>query len=254
MQPSRLGERLFAVAQAVQAWHHCDGANQRSGAWLHADIGTNHAYLPIFLVGAGLPRCLATEWHAGPLALAAHNLALSGLGARIALRHGSGLVPVEKNEVSSLSLCGMGGLLIRKLLSEAAWLPACLVLQPNSDAAALRRWAYEHHYHLQEETLIQGSPAHLVMSFRLAAGPDPAYSPFLDGDSGLGGEPLAQLEAAFYAGPLLLRRRDALLKNYLSKQLHRLQPLLVAARENPEVASEWAWVKRAHALIELNRT
>lgn len=217
-----LDARLQAVARLV------------SGP--HADIGTNHAYLPITLVQSGqLPACLATELGGGPLQLARRNIARAGLGGCIELRQGSGFAPLRAGEVQSASLCGMGGLLIRELLQQAAWLPAELILQPNSDAPALRAWARARGYHLRHEELVPGHWAYPVLHLTVGSGSDPAYA----------GLPQ---EAACYAGPLLLRRRDPLLRAELLRQRARLEPLRGFGR--PEVQQEWQQLSVAWQILE----
>lgn len=217
-----LDARLRAVARRVQG--------------PHADIGTNHAALPIFLVTSGrLPRCLATELGGGPLELARRTVARAGLEERIEVRQGSGFAALRPGEVHSASVCGMGGRLMLALLESAPWLPPELLLQANRDAPLLRRWAWLHGYHLQHEELVPGHWNYPVLHFARAAGPDPAYRDL-------------PLDAAWYAGPLLLRRADPLLAEELRRQTTRLEALL--APERTRVRREWALLGRARRCLE----
>lgn len=217
-----LDARLRAVARRVRG--------------PHADIGTNHAALPIFLVLSGrLPHCLATELSGGPHALARRNIARAGLGGRIELRQGSGFAPLRRGEVLSVSACGMGGRLILELLRRAHWLPPELILQPNRDAPLLRRWAWEHGYWLKHEELVPGHWNYPVLHLAQAGGLDPVYREL-------------PLEAAWYAGPLLLRRADPLLNGELRRQAARLGPLLAPGRF--QVHREWELLQEARRCLE----
>lgn len=123
----------------------------------HADIGSDHARLPLALIDSG--RCqhvIAVELNPGPLALARSAVARAGLGAQIEVRRGDGFAPIVPSEVQSASLSGMGARTILSILERAAYLPGALILQPNADPEALRRWAAHHGYHLTAEALIPG--------------------------------------------------------------------------------------------------
>ena len=109
-----------------------------------ADIGTDHAYLPVHLVRAGLAeRALACDIRRGPLSSAEKNIREVGLSGRIETLLTDGLHGVEKYAPDHILIFGMGGELIAKILSEAEWIktPAVrLILQPMSRAEVLRRY------------------------------------------------------------------------------------------------------------------
>ena len=80
-----------------------------------ADIGTDHGYLPIYLVQEGRARrAIACDVNDGPLTRAREDVRSSGLSRQIGLRLGGGLAPLGKGEVDGVTICGMGGLLMRK--------------------------------------------------------------------------------------------------------------------------------------------
>lgn len=222
LPPPGLDARLQAVARRAHG--------------PHADIGTNHAALPIFLVSSGrLPGCVATELGGGPLELAWRTVARAGLTGRIDLRQGSGFAPLRPAEVRSASVCGMGGRLILELLQQAPWLPPELILQPNRDTALLRRWAWNHGYHLVHEELVPGHWNYPVLHLMEVSGLDPAYRDL-------------PLEAAWYAGPLLLRRTDPLLADELRHQAARLGPLRAPGRARVE--REWKLLGEAQRCLQ----
>src|SRR5699024_7353656 len=102
-----LSKRLNAVASLVT-----DG-------YRLADIGTDHAYIPIFLVSTGkIPAAVAMDVNRGPLLRAEENIRTYGLEKRIATRISDGFAALEKNEADSAVIAGMGGLLTIRILKE----------------------------------------------------------------------------------------------------------------------------------------
>jgi tRNA (adenine22-N1)-methyltransferase len=122
-----------------------------------ADIGTDHAYLPIHLIREGIAsRALAADINEGPLESARLNVREAGLEGKIDLLLTDGLHGVRDWHPDRILIFGMGGELIAKILSEADWVrdPAIgLVLQPMSRAAFLRRWLQENGFAITGETL-----------------------------------------------------------------------------------------------------
>jgi len=199
----------------------------------HADIGTDHAALPLALIETGrCSRVIAAELHPGPLALARQSVARAGMGARIEVRQGDGFAPIAPDEIQSASLTGMGARTIRDILVRASWLPPQLVLQPNAEPEVLRGWARSHGYHLSAEALIPGFWRYPVLKFEQAAGPDPAYAA------------LPHVAALRY-GPHLLRSADLHLHAELNAQARRLAALTRHGR--PQVLAELRVVQDALA-------
>ncbi len=122
-----------------------------------ADIGTDHAYLPIYLVQQGLAsRALACDVNEGPLRSASANIAAVGLQDRIDTLHTDGLHGVERFSPTDVLIFGMGGELIVKILSEADWIRSAnvgLILQPMSRASCLRQWLTENGFSILAESI-----------------------------------------------------------------------------------------------------
>ncbi|MBQ7088069.1 MAG: SAM-dependent methyltransferase [Clostridia bacterium] len=142
-----LDKRLSAVAALV-----------RQGSRL-ADIGTDHAYLPVHLVQSGVcPSAIASDIGAGPLEAAHRTVTENGLTSEITLRLGDGLATVSAGEVEDIAIAGMGGETIAAILEAAPWVQnegIRLILQPMTRAEDLRRWLLSHGFSVLEEHLIR---------------------------------------------------------------------------------------------------
>ncbi len=117
-----------------------------------ADIGTDHAYVPIKLWEAGI-KVIATDIMPGPLKIAAENVKKQN--ADIELRLGGGLSPIKKGEVDTVIIAGMGGEMIEKILSEDEEKAKAvrLVLQPMNRQSELREYLLKNGFNILEEDL-----------------------------------------------------------------------------------------------------
>lgn len=142
-----LDKRLSTVASMV-----------RRGSRV-ADIGTDHAYLPVYLVQAGIcPSGIAADIRTGPLEAARRTVTEAGLTDVIALRLGDGLAPVAADKADDIVIAGMGGETIVEILSSADWVKDTrwrLVLQPMTRAEELRRWLLTNGFAITEERLVR---------------------------------------------------------------------------------------------------
>ena len=133
-----------------------------------ADIGTDHAYLPIWLVQAGLiDFVIASDIRKGPIENAKANVQKAGLAKQISVRLGPGLATVKKEDkIETVVIAGMGGDLIRSILDEAPLFPK-LVLQPNIGEPGLRAWLADHGYRINQEDLLfdKGHSYELLQAF-----------------------------------------------------------------------------------------
>lgn len=140
----QLSKRLRAVADLVPA-----------GAVL-ADVGTDHAYIPIALVEEEkIPRALAMDINQGPLMRAEENIRSHGLEKKIEIRLSDGLEKMETGEADTILIAGMGGLLTVRILSAGKEvLDGTLVLQPQSDLPSVRGWLAKEGYEITAEDLV----------------------------------------------------------------------------------------------------
>lgn len=122
-----------------------------------SDIGTDHAYIPIYAVTNSIcNKSLAADLRPGPLKMASANIIKHGLNDRIETRLGNGLEPIMLDECDTIVIAGMGGVLIRDILStsmEKAQAAETLLLQPNNAVEALRKWLYESGFEIMNEII-----------------------------------------------------------------------------------------------------
>ena len=196
-----LSNRLLSIADLV---------TKRSVA----DVGTDHAYLPLYLLEQGrIDYAIASDIGEGPLSRAKEHIEDSPEKDRISLRLGSGLSVYSPGDAASLVIAGMGGMLMLSILehdfdtaeSFDEW-----VLQPQSDVASVRRYLYEKGRHIDAERFVTEGGKDYPM-FRAVRGRKEMPS-----------------ETELRYGPVLLAERNKTLYSYLIKQKQHTNDLLYA--------------------------
>lgn len=197
----KLSQRLQAIADLVP-----DGARV-------ADIGTDHGFLPCYLVQqCQVEQAIACDVNDQPLALAQKNVEDYQLTDRVTTRLGNGLTVLEPGEVSVVTIAGMGGSLMLEILEAA---PAVvdrlqrIILQPNVGAEAVRIWAEKNRWHVVQEALIRENERFYVII---------ALEP------GRNLEPMSAAELCL--GPVLLAEQHPLLGAYVSEEWEKAQYVL----------------------------
>lgn len=140
-----------------------------------ADIGTDHAYIPIELINRGTAeRAVACDINPGPLKSAAANVEKNNLTDKIELRLGSGISKLERGETESVIIAGMGGILISQILDadeEKAHSYNELILQPMNAQSELRKYLSEHNFRIESEDLaVEGFKVYNIMTVRTGEG------------------------------------------------------------------------------------
>ncbi len=153
--PPRLGPRLRAVADRILPGRP------------FADVGTDHAHLPIAVVHEGqVPSALACDVGEAPLAVARANVRRFALADRIELRRGDGLIALGEDRPATVTVCGMGGYQIGQLLRRGP-LDGIerLVLAPNNAWGELRGALAELGFGIVDEEVIEdGERIYLVLA------------------------------------------------------------------------------------------
>ncbi len=143
----KLSKRLLCIAKQVPV-------NSRI-----ADIGSDHALLPTYLVQQGtVTFAVAGEVNAGPFEAAKKQVEQAGYSDRIFVRKGNGLRVLEPGEVDVVNIAGMGGSLMVQILSEGIdrlQQVKQLILQPNVGAEFVRQWLIQQGWFLTEEHIVE---------------------------------------------------------------------------------------------------
>ncbi len=200
----RLAERLARVADYVIP-----------GAAV-ADIGTDHALLPVYLVRQGISsRVIACDLNPGPLNAARAAVARYGLEKHVEIREGDGLQVLRPGEAAVIVIAGMGGAKIRDILAASREVlkgVKRLILQPQGGEALLRRWLLENNWALTDEELVYEDGRFYVI---IVSEPLPQSEEYSKFEIGL-----------LDIGPRLLEKKHPLLIPYLNRQIQRMEDVV----------------------------
>ena len=142
---NELDNRLFSCAEFV-----------REGS-IVADIGSDHAYLPIYLVKKGIsPYAIASDINEGPVKRAKTNIALCALSDKITALCADGLDKAAEYKPDDIVIAGMGGELICSIISASAYVKNSnvrLILQPMTMPEVLREYLAENGFRITDEKI-----------------------------------------------------------------------------------------------------
>jgi tRNA (adenine22-N1)-methyltransferase len=204
-----------------------------------ADIGTDHAYLPIAACLRGLAeRAVACDINAGPLKTAKANIREHELERRIETRIGDGLAPLSIGEADCIVIAGMGGMRIIEILTaghDVARSAKRLVLQPQHDIPRLRRWLHENYYTINAEAFIKdGGKYYTVISA--------AFSNKKEEWSGL----------EYHYGRHILNNGGDVFKEFLNKEAANLAEYMKSGG-NPSLIKRYRLNREARQYVNLTQ-
>lgn len=132
-----------------------------------ADIGTDHAYIPIAALEDNIiKRAIASDINEGPLKIAEKNVAEHGLSDKVELRPGGGISVLKPGEVDEIIIAGMGGMLIADIIKadmETAKASA-MILQPMNAQYELRKFLIENGFSIiKEDISLEGFKVYNLM-------------------------------------------------------------------------------------------
>lgn len=143
----KLSERLRAIADLVP-----------NGSTV-ADIGTDHAYIPVYLTNSGISKfAIASDVKKGPILRAEATINEFGAKNRVETRIGNGLKNIKCGEADTVIIAGMGGILISNILDNSKEVLSgieTLILQPMTAVYELRKYLYENEYTISDEILVK---------------------------------------------------------------------------------------------------
>ncbi len=189
-----LSKRLQAVADLLS-----DGQSI-------ADVGTDHGYIPIYLVGRDrFQKAFAMDVNQGPLLRAKEHIRAYKLSDRIETRLSDGVKALHAGECEAIVVAGMGGALTVKILTEGEAVFRNLkefVLQPQSEIRKVREYLISNGYRIAAEDMV----------FE-----DGKFYPMMRVEQGVSDE-YQDMELLY--GKCLLEDRHPVLKQFLEKEYH----------------------------------
>ena len=176
-----------------------------------ADIGTDHAYVPIYLHKKGnVEKVIACDINKKPLQKAQQNIKLHHAENKIITRLGNGLQPLQPYEVDSIVISGMGGMLMIELMEQSQNIIKTvkeLILCPHLDVTAVRKYLHNIGYVITDEKMIQ------------------EWDNFYTILRAIPGKQKYDKEIEYIFGRVLLEKKDAVLKEYIINEKIRLKKI-----------------------------
>ncbi|WP_416433127.1 tRNA (adenine(22)-N(1))-methyltransferase TrmK [Lactococcus cremoris] len=225
MNEIKLSKRLKAVADYVD-----------KGARL-ADIGSDHAYLPTYLVQKNeVEFAVAGEVVKGPFEIAKNHVAQANLKENIQVRLANGLAAIENvDKIDTIVIAGMGGILISEILEAGKGKLSSvkrLILQANNHGDTLRQWLIEHQFVIKaEQILLEAGKFYEI----IVAEPTTNENPVLSAN-----------ELLF--GPFLSKEKSVIFQQKWQKELNTLNKIIdrlpdEQTEKREEVLTEIAKIK-----------
>ena len=170
-----------------------------------ADVGTDHAYIPIYLVEHDKnPSAIAMDINRGRLKKAEENISSHNLENKIETRLSDGLKQLHLGEADSVVIAGMGGGLVVKIMEEGTLHKKYVkewILQPQSEISKVRQYLNENGYCIVEENMVIDEGKFYPM-MRVTEGTIEEYT---------------QEELCY--GKCLLKEKNPILKKFLEKEI-----------------------------------
>ncbi len=204
-----LDERLSLIASFAEP---CD---------MLADIGSDHAYLPVYLLTQGIVKhAVITDINEGPLNNGKKTAAAYGVTDRCEFLRGDGLSPLRGKKTDIITICGMGGELMRRMIQndiDIVKSVSCLILQPQSDIVPLLSFLLKEGFSVADEAMVRQK--HLFYH---------CYKVCRDGKSIY--ESFDRLSLEFSEN--LIKKQDSVMKEFLAYKLKIEKDILQRLRGN----------------------
>lgn len=188
-----------------------------------ADIGCDHGFVALYLVTEKrAPKAIAMDINEGPLLRAKEHIEQYNLADVISTRLSDGAVKLNQGEVDAAVIAGMGGKLTVKILSESLEkfkAMKCFVLSPHSDIPFVRDYLYLNGFAIEDENMVYDEGKYYTMMRCIVA--DEQIDDY----------------GRLY-GPRLIENKHPVLKEYLNKELVKLDELVDKIAESMKVAQD----------------
>ena len=182
-----------------------------------ADVGTDHAYLPIYLLAKGISLGgVVSDINKGPIERAKEHIREWGYCDRLDALLCDGLDKIEPYRPDDIFILGMGGELIADIIMRAPWTKTRgvrLILQPMTHPELLRKALCENGYSIVDEALVKDGKIYQLICAEYT------------------GESVEQSELELLFGAINLSRRDALCAELLGHWENVLMQRIRGKRE-----------------------
>ena len=203
-----------------------------------ADIGCDHAYLPIWLAREEIsPYIIACDINAGPIGRAKENIEDVELSDRIDVRQGDGLSVITPGEVRSVVMAGMGGKLMIRILDEGRDVlekVSEIIMEPQSEVATLRHFLQDNGFRIISENMVSE---------------DGKYYPLI---KAIPGHMNWDKEVYFRYGKILLREENPVLHEFLLIEKDYCSKLLKELAENEDIPHVFVRMEEVKTDLALN--
>ena len=173
-----------------------------------ADIGTDHAYLPVWLCRIGkCPSAIAADINPDPLKRGKQTIIEANMSELVKTRLSDGLKEIGQNEADDIVIAGMGGELIARILSDWEFSKDSskhFILQPMTKAEVLIKWLCDNGYEIiKQDCCIAAKKCYTVLLVKYT------------------GEILARDESFYYLAKLTPNKKETHLQ-FVRSQINRL--------------------------------
>lgn len=200
-----LSDRLQAVAGLVTAGN------------VACDVGCDHGFVSIYLAERGIsPRVIAMDVNRGPLQTARGHIGEYGLAELIETRLSDGVEALAAGEADTLICAGMGGRLMLRILEEGGEkvrLMKEMILQPQSELQEVRKYLRSKGHTVAEERMVLEAGKYYPVMRILPSGRTEGQTGRVDEEKN---EVRLRIEDKY--GPVLLRKKDPVLQDFLQKE------------------------------------
>ena len=161
-----LSKRLSAIARLVPPGSRA------------ADIGTDHGYIPVWLIENGVCQSVyASDIREGPLKKAVASAQQHGVYDKIKFSLSAGLDGCPPDGADTIIIAGMGGETMIEILAAAPWAHGkSLILQPQTKVRQLRSWLHENGYTVAAAQLVEDA-GRIYLIWQVEAGEEPPLTP-----------------------------------------------------------------------------
>ena len=202
-----------------------------------ADIGTDHGFIPIYMVLADKsPKAFAMDINEGPLERATEHIEEKGLGDKIETRLSDGLQKLNGNEAESVLIAGMGGSLVIKILDEGKHALEGvkeLVLSPHTEADLVRGYLKTTDFVIEKEGMvIDAGKYYVVIKARRREENEQGLLYINENEAPEGVEEELYKTLCTKYGRLLLEEKNPILKELLTKELGTYNSIYEGLKNN----------------------